>query len=160
MAAAARVGELLQEYAGRGVFSGFSQHQSRGGNGEYRLRWHRGQLFHLAWNDARQTLRVGCVVPAVPAGSAMYRELKAWLRARQDETLPDHRRCDRSKLGLRTYNRAGEVALTLRVLDGDIDYAVRRLVALMNEIYLDFLASGLYYEWQLETFNLDPDRPY
>ena len=160
MGAATQVGDLLEDFAGRGLVSGFSRRETRGGNGEYRLRWHRRQLFELQWIERRQTLRVGCVLPAVPAGSAMYRELKAWLRARQDAALPDHRRCDPDKLGLRTYNRDGEVALTLQVLDGDVEYATRKLLALVNEIYLDFLSSGLYYDWQLETFELDPDNPY
>lgn len=160
MGAANRVGDLLEEYAGRGVFSGFSRHEGRAGNAEFRLRWHRDQLFQWVWSEARQTLRISCVLPAVPARSGMYRELKAWLRARQDDALPDHRRCDRHKLALKTYNRGGDVALTLHVLDGDIDYAVPKLVALVNEIYLDFLSSGLYFDWLLETFDLDPDNPY
>jgi hypothetical protein len=160
MGAAEQVGDLLEDCAGRGLFSGFSRRETRGGNGEYRLRWHRRQLFEWHWNERRQTLRIGCVLPAVPANSAMYRDLKAWLRARQDEALPDHRRCDPDKLGLRTYNRDGEVALTLQVLDGDVEYATRKLLALVNEIYLDFLSSGLYYDWLLETFELDPDNPY
>ena len=46
------------------------------------------------------------------------------------------------------------------ILDGDTEYAVRRLVAVVNEIYLDFLSSGLYFDWLVETFDLDPDHPY
>jgi hypothetical protein len=34
------------------------------------------------------------------------------------------------------------------------------LVGLVNEIYLDFLANSLYFDWLVETFDLDPDRPY
>ena len=52
------------------------------------------------------------------------------------------------------------MALTLHMLDGDVDYGVRKLVALVNEIYLDFLSSGLYFDWLVETFDLDPDKPY
>jgi hypothetical protein len=96
----------------------------------------------------------------VPADSAMYRALKTWLAARQDEALPDHRRCDRNKVALKTYNRGSDVALTLHVLDGDVDYAVKKLVNLVNEIYQDFLSSGLYFDWMVETFELDPDNPY
>jgi hypothetical protein len=51
------------------------------------------------------------------------------------------------------------VALTLAVLDGDVEYAVKKLVSLVNEIYLDFLSSGLYFEWLVDTFELDPDHP-
>ena len=41
-----------------------------------------------------------------------------------------------------------------------MDYAANKLVSLVNEIYLDFLSSGLYFEWLIETFDLDPDNPY
>jgi len=37
---------------------------------------------------------------------------------------------------------------------------VKKLVNLVNEIYQDFLSSGLYFEWMVETFELDPDNPY
>ena len=157
---AALVGDILEGFVGRGVFRGFSRQQGPGADARFRILWHRDQLFEWAWSDARQSLRIACVVPAVPAGSAMYSELKAWLRSRQDPALPRHRRCDSNKLALKTYNRGGEVALTARVLDGDVEYTVKKLVALVNELYLDFLSSGLYYDWQLETFQLDPDRPY
>jgi len=90
----------------------------------------------------------------------MYKEFKLWLKARQDKTLPDHRRCDDKKVTLKTYNRAGDIALTLQMLDDDLDYSVRKLISLVNEIYLDFLSSGLYFDWLIETFDLDPDNPY
>ncbi|MDH4039736.1 MAG: hypothetical protein OEV88_03695 [Gammaproteobacteria bacterium] len=160
MGSAARVGDLLEHYAGRGVFRAFSRQSQRPGGAEFRLRWHRDQVFQWVWSESKQTLRIGCVLPAVPSNSPMYREFRAWLAARQDDTLPAHRRCDRGKVALKTYNRGGDVALTMTVLDADVDYAVNKLVALVNEIYLDFLSSGLYFDWLVETFELDPDHPY
>ncbi len=160
MSAATEVGDILEGYASRGVFRGFSRHQGRGGKGVFRLLWHRDQVFQLEFDNRRQRLRIACVIPAVPAASPMYRDLKAWLKGRQDAALPDHRRCDPDKVSLRTYNRGGDVALTLTVLDDDLDYGVRKLVSLVNELYLDFLSSGLYYDWLVETFSLDPDNPF
>ena len=160
MASADPVGDLLEAYAARGVFKGFSRSGRKGRKAEYRVLWHRDQLFQWVWDDARQSLRISCVLPAVPVDSPMYRELKAWLKARQDEALPEHRRCDAARVAMRTYNSGGDVALTLRSLDGDVEYLVTRLVALVNEIYLDFLSSGLYFDWLVETFELDTDQPY
>jgi hypothetical protein len=160
MGEAQQIGDLLEEYAAKGVFRGFSRGALSRNSAQFQLLWHRGQLFQLTWNSSRKTLRIGCVLPALPAKSPMYRQFKAWLKARQDDGLPDHRRCDRRKLSLKTYNRGGDVALTVQLLDGDVEYAVRKLVALVNEIYLDFLSSGLYFDWLVETFGLDPDHPY
>lgn len=160
MGVASEVGDLLEYYAGRGVFSSFSRNSERAGSARFLLRWHRDQVFQWDWNASKQTLRIACVLPAVPARSSMYRSLKSWLRARQDDDLPAHRRCDKNKVAVKTYNRRGNVALTLHVLDGDVDYAVKKLVNLVNEIYLDFLSDGLYFDWVVDTFELDPDRPY
>ena len=45
------------------------------------------------------------------------------------------------------------------MLDDDLDHGVRRTVSLVNEIYLDFINRGPYFDWLLETFDLDPDNP-
>ncbi len=150
------VGDILQEYAERGIFRGFSRAPAKG---SYRVLWLRDQLFEWRWNDAKKSLRITCVLPQVAPQSAMYRELRSWLKSRQDAALPDHRRCDAQRVALRPYNRGGSVALTLRSLDGDVEYLVRKMVSLVNELYVDFLSSGLYLDWQIETFNLDPDNP-
>jgi hypothetical protein len=160
MPQSAQVGDILEDYARRGVFQGFSRQYSGKQRSEYRLVWHRNQHFQLTYDASRQALRISCVLPEVPAASSMYRDFKAWLRARQDPALPDHRRCDRQRLSLKTYNRDGAVALTLKMLDDDVDYGVRKLLSLVNEIYLDFLSSGLYFDWLVQTFDLDPDHPY
>lgn len=153
------VGDALQEYAGRGVFRSFSR-QETAAKGIYQLQWHRAQRFDLVFDKRRQTLRISCVLPRLPSKSPMYREFKAWLAARQDPALPAHRRCDSKKAGLKPYNRDGDVALTLTCYDGDLVYSVRALIAVVNEIYQDFLHNGPYFEWQVEAFNLDPDHPY
>lgn len=155
----ALVGEILQGYAEKGVFRGFSRQAMTPARADFRLLWHRDQVFDLRYEPRRDTLRFACVLPSLPAGSAMYRDFRAWLKARRHEDLPAHRRCDPERVQLRPYNRDGNVALTLRSLDGDMDYAVRTLVGLVHEIYLGFLSSGLYFDWLIETFELDPDNP-
>ena len=153
------VGDILQGYAEKGLFRGFSRRAATPARANFRLLWHRDQAFELRYEPRRGSLRFACVLPSLPAGSAMYRDFKAWLKARQVEELPAHRRCDRERVKLKLYNRGGKVALTLRSLDGDLDYAVRKLIGLVHEIYLDFLSNGLYYDWLIETFELDPDNP-
>ncbi len=159
-AGASRVGELLRSYAERGVFRAFGDDPAPGGSAAFRLRWHRGQPMRWVWNARRQTLRVEPVLRGVPPRSAMDRQLRAWLRARQDPALPDHRRCDPDRLALTLRNRAGEMTLTGRVLDGDPDYGVRTLVRLVNEVYLDFIADGPWFDWQVEVLGVDPDHPW
>jgi len=160
MSDVARVGDILEEYAARGVFRGFSRREIGKQRGQFRVQWHRRQLFDFTYDGAKKSLRIACVLPQVPAKSSMYKEFKAWLKTRQDDSLPDHRRCDSKKATLKSYNRGGNIALTLQMLDDDVEYGVRKLVGLVNEIYLEFLSSGLYFDWLIETFDLDPDNPY
>lgn len=155
----ALVDDILQRYAEKGVFPGFSRQAATAAGGSFRLLWHRDQVFELRHDSRASTLRIACVLPSLPPRSAIHRDFKAWLRARQRRELPPHRRCDPERVRLRPYNRGGSVALTLRSLDGDMEYAVRRLIGLVHEIYLDFLSNGLYFDWMIETFELDPDNP-
>lgn len=155
-----QVGEVLESYAQRGMFRAFSrQHEGRS-RGAYRLLWHRQQVFDWQWQGRERRLRVHAVLPNVPARSPMDKAFRQWLALRADPALPAHRRCDPDKMTIKAYNRDANLSLSIAVLDDDIDYAVRRSVALVNEIYLDFLANGPYFDWQVETFDLDPDNPY
>ena len=120
--------------------------------------WHRDQLFELILDVPRKTLRFPVVLPEVPADSAMYGEFKEFIASRFSEAMPEHRRLDPKKVRIRPGNRSAAVSLTLTALDGDFDYSVRKLIHLVHEVYMDFLLDGRYYEYMVETFNLDPDR--
>lgn len=155
----ARVGNILQDYAEKGLFRGFSRGSASARKSEYRVLWHFDQAFELRYESRQAKLRFANALTGVPSASPMYRDLKAWLKSRQQSSLPAHRRCDPDRISLSPYNRGGTVALTARCLDGDIDYTVRKLIAVVHELYLEFLGSGLYFDWLVETFDLDPDNP-
>ncbi|HET6325418.1 MAG TPA: hypothetical protein VFG04_12135 [Planctomycetaceae bacterium] len=152
------VAAVLAGYAERRVFHGFSRGPTSGGTASFQIAWHRGRVFELAFDARTGTLRLPGLLTGVPAGSTMYAELKDFIRSRQSDDLPDHRRLDVRKIQTRTYNRSGNILLVMKVKDGDSEYAVRKLVHLINEIYLTFLADGKYFDYLVETFNLDPDR--
>ena len=120
--------------------------------------WHRDRVFELVLDEKRASMRIPFVLPDVAAGSAMYGELQDYVASRHSESLPEHRRIDIAKSRIRCSNRAGNASLTATALDGDYEYALRKLINLVHEIYLDFLLDGRYYEYMVETFNLDPDR--
>ncbi len=147
---AAAVEALLEHYAGRGVFRGFSASGPK-----FRMRWHRDREFELIFDEGRGTLRFPALLPKFDA--AMLADLKAFVAERQSAAMPEHRRVDPSKVKLTLTRRGGDVALTATALDGDVDYAVRKLIHLVQEVYLVFLHDGKYYDYLVETFNLDPD---
>lgn len=151
------VTHTLEEYANRGVFRGFSSGPIRSGKATFRLKWHQDKFYDFVFDTRKKTLRFARVLPNVPAASPMYREFKTFIQSRQSDTLPEHRRLDRLKGTLKPYNRGGDISLSVKVVDGDYEYCTRKLVHIVNEVFVTFLRDGPYYEYMVETFDLDPD---
>lgn len=152
------VRKLLEGYAARGVFRGFSAGAVRGGKATFKVVWHRSRVFDLVFDCEAATLRCPQVLANIPADSPMYRELKEFIKSRHADDLPEHRRTDRRKAQVQPYNRQGSVSLVLRIKDGDCEYGARKLIHLIHEIFVTFLADGNYLEYLVEVFDLDPDH--
>jgi hypothetical protein len=153
----ALVSGILENYANRGTFKGFSRGPVRAGVASFKILWHRDQFFDLILDTHKKTLRFRVVLPEVPAGSPIYREFKQFVESRHSENLPDHRRIDPKKATVRPSNRSGNVALTLTVKKSDYEYATRKLIHLVHEIFLVFLQEG-HYDYMVRVFDLDPDH--
>jgi hypothetical protein len=151
------VAETLEGYAQRGVFKGFSRGPAGHGKATFRIAWHRDRVFELIFDLKTCAMRFSTVLPNVPADSTMYRELKQFIKSRHSTDLPEHRRIDSDRAQVRSYNRAGNVSLVLRVKHGDCEYGTRKLIHLVHEIFLTFLVDG-HLDYMVETFDLDPDR--
>lgn len=157
-ACATRVAEVLKSYADRGVFRGFSAGPAHAGRATFKILWHRDRSFDLILDVPRKTLRFPVVLPEVPAKSPMYREFREFVESRHSPALPGHRRIDRRKARLRAGAHGGNASLTLTVKGADFEYGVRKLIHTVHEIYMVFLFDGRYYDYMLETLELDPDR--
>lgn len=120
--------------------------------------WHYDRPFEIRLDVPGKTLRFAEVLPGVPARSAMYRELRAFLKSRQSPETPEHRRVNPAKARVTLSNPRGAVSLKLTVKDGDFDYAARKIIHLVHEIFMVFLVDGPYYEYMVEQLGLDPDR--
>jgi hypothetical protein len=148
------VGGVLETYAARGVFKGFS----KTGEDAWRMLWHRDRFFDLILNEEAGTLTFPEVLPGVPARSEMMKAYRAFVAAFAAESQPEHKRIDLSKTKLKCLAKGGSAGLEAKVVDGDWDYAVRKLIHVVHETYLVFLYDGAYYEYLIETFDLDPDH--
>ncbi len=148
---------ILQHYADRAVFRGFSPGAAKNGRAAFKIVWHRDRLFELVVDTRARTMTFPALLPAFDA--SMTRELNAFIATRQSKEVPEHRRIDPKKAVVRASRRAGSAAVTLMLKNDDYEYGVRKLIHLIHEIFLTFLAEGRYYEYQVETFELDPDHP-
>jgi hypothetical protein len=120
--------------------------------------WHYDRPFELHLDAPNKTLRFPALLPGVPARSEMYRALQAFVKERQAPELPEHRRVDPAQARLALANQKGAVSLTLTVKGSGFEYAARKIIQVVHEIFLIFLVDGPYYEYMVEHLGLDPDR--
>ncbi len=153
-----RVAQVLEGYAARGVFRGFSRGPSTRGKTTFKMLWHQDRFFELILDVKQKTMRMPVVLPEVPARSPMIRDFKEFVESRFSKELPEHRRIDRRKVRISTAHRGGHLSLTLKVAGSDFEYVARKFIHLVHEVYLSFLNDGRYYSYMLRTFDLDPDK--
>ena len=139
------------------MFRGFSRGPAGNGKAAFGMVWHRGRRFDVTVDTRRGTIHCPLVLPMVPVRSAMYRQFRAFVKGCQDPGLPDHRRIDSGKATVACANRGGNVSLTMTLSDADYEYGARKFIHLIQEVYLGFLTE--HFDYQVEAFDLDPDRP-
>jgi hypothetical protein len=126
------VRDALQTYADRGVFRGFSEVKT----GHFTFVWLLHHPMELIVDTAKGALRFKQLLPNVPANSALYAELKSFIRGRHDRELPEHRRIDRKRAEASCANRGGFVSVSLKVKNNQYAYGVNRIVNLAHELFL------------------------
>ena len=146
----------LRRYADRGVFRSFDAKADRAGKRRFTMAWLGPRTQELVFDGKRNTLTFPGLLPNLPARSEMYRDLRAFLKSRADDGLPDHRRIDSARASPNCTNRKGSVSVTVTSVDGDLSYATRKTLSLVNEIFLGFL-RGPYHEYMAANFD-EPDE--
>jgi hypothetical protein len=144
------VRDLMEDYAKRGVFRGFASQPVRHGVAAFRMIWHHDRVFDLIVDTHKKTILIPVVLPAVPSRSPLYEDFRAFVESHHAPTLPDHRRIEKSKVRVRCANRRGSASLTMALRDEDYAYALQRLVHLVHETFLIFLADGPYRDYMAE----------
>jgi len=87
----------------------------------------------------------------------MYKQFKEFVASRQSNETPAHRRIDTRKVQVECRNRGGNVSLAMVIVNGDYEYGARKLIHLVHEIFLGFLADGPYFDYMTEAFDMNPD---
>jgi hypothetical protein len=130
------VREILQAYADRAIFLGFSEFKTARGLPAFRFIWLIQHQMELCVDTETHVLRFSRLLPGVPASSTMYVELKRFLHERHDTDLPAHRRIDRRRAEVLCSNRGGNVSISLRVKNNHYAYGVNRIVNLVHELFV------------------------
>jgi hypothetical protein len=120
------------------------------------MQWHKDRFYDLVFDPAKKSLRIPLVLPKTPR--SMYEEFKRFVAARQSEETLAHRRIDPKKIRISCSHKNGNIALLFVAGDGDFEYATQKLINLVHEVFMVFLRDGLYYEYMIETFDMDRDQ--
>ena len=151
-----KVDETLELYANKGVFRGFSRTLTRDKVVYYRMQWHKDRFYDLHFDTTKSSLRFPVVLPKVPR--EMYEAFKVFVASRQSDKMLAHRVIDPQKVRISCSLKNGNISLLFIAKDKDYEYATQKLINLMHEVFMVFLRDGLYYEYMIETFDVDRDQ--
>ena len=147
----------LQHYADRGAFRSFSDVGGRGRKTSFRFVWFRDVTFHVTFDEPSRLLTFVGVLPGIAARSPMDAALRAFVASRSLASVPEHRRVDLKKVGVRVVNRGGAISIAFTLTPKHTEYGVKKAVHLVHEILMDFLNDSLYVDYQIAHFNLNPE---
>jgi hypothetical protein len=151
------VRQSLQHYANLGTFRSFAEAEPCGRAAVFRFVWFRELSFTVTFAPQARRLVFQNLLPGVPARSAMDRDLRGFLKERYSRELPEHRRIEVRKLGVRALNRRGSISLVFTMKGDHAAYGVRKAVNLVHEIFTIFLNEGRYAQYQVEHLRLNPE---
>jgi hypothetical protein len=135
----ALIHQQLASYARRGVFRSFSQTRADARQAEFSFYWLWNLPFRLSFDGKRKILSFKKLLPGILAGSELNLQLRAFIKDRCSSGQPEHRRLDPKRVSIRYSNLRGNVSLSFLVVKNDYEYAVKKSLNLVNEIFVGFL---------------------
>jgi hypothetical protein len=147
----ALVRSALENYAQRGVFSGFGQADGPGGKTVFSFIWLHDRHMELTLEPAKKALRFDRILPGVKAGTPFAVDLKRLIERLRSDEVPAYRRVDPARAALTCSNRQDHLSIRIAVKRNDYEYAVNRMVNVAHELFV-YLRSA-WPEHLIEYFN-------
>ena len=145
------VTEAMQGYADRGVFRGFSVRR-RGNRVEYRFTWMTRRPMTVAYDSKTHALTFRNVLPGVASKSPLLAEARALVEERTRNGFPAHRRIDARRARVSLALHQGCVSLTLSIQGQHHQYAVKKALNLVNELFV--ILHATYPDYLAKNFGL------
>jgi hypothetical protein len=142
------INRQLESYAKRGVFHSFSRipaptaartQASVATRAEFRFSWLWNLPFLMTYDRKRKAIAFPRLFPNVCTGSDLESELKAFIRKLSSRERPEHRRLDPRRITVRYSNRSNSGSLAFLVAGNHYDYAVKKALNAVHEIFVGFL---------------------
>lgn len=148
--AARVVRDTLLEYARRGVFRGFD-HEDTSEGVVFRFHWMGPRPYQIALRtagDGTDSLVARRLLPAVSEHPGLQSDLETLLADRA--SLPPHRRVDPDRASATlTPDGAGALELVVSIRNGHHEYATRKLLNLINEMWVRLQDRHQRYLWEV-----------
>jgi hypothetical protein len=145
------VRSALEDYAKRGVFSGFGQADGPRGKTVFSFVWLHDRPMELSLDPAKGELRFDRILPGVKAGTPLALDLKRLIEKLTSDEVPEYRRVDPERAALACSNRQDHLSVTMKVKRDEYEYAVNRMVNVAHELFV-YLRSA-WPEYLMEHFD-------
>lgn len=125
----------LQAYADRGVFRGLRATPASRGRVAYEFLWLTRTPTRAVFDQARGVLAFPLLFPGIDKAAAA--DLAVLVKSRTRRDLPDHKRLDARKARLTSTIRKGDFSLAMEIRGRNHDYAVKKALNLINEMFVE-----------------------
>lgn len=136
---------ILSGYADRGVFRAIDDGEAIGESVQFTFTWHGPKPVRCVLAPPTLTLRD--YLPAMPARSEIYQDLRDLVKQFADPALAEHRGVAAERATIKTTNRNQKLSLTIESRDGDYAYATRKLIFVAHEVWLRLQTDWVHYLW-------------
>jgi hypothetical protein len=148
---------VIDNYSDRGLLRNVRTTLTDGRATRFEFTWHYDRTFDLRVDYEASRMAFVAAFPNVSPTSAICREVTEFIEGMMAESVPVHRRIDCCRTVVSGAHYGEDMAVVASVVDGDFDYAARKLIQVMNELYFDFLPNSSHYAYQVKSLGLDPD---
>ncbi len=150
------IDRILKTYAEKGVFKGYARLEHTSSVARYRIRWFYQRAMDISFDRKRKSIALPDFLPSTDIEPALTPALRAFLKRFSEK--PEHRRVDETRAQLTLRKKGNALTLAIRSLDGDLDYACRKLVHIANEVFLDFFGNHAYDQYKMDALGVDPEQ--
>ena len=147
------VTQALQSYADRGVFRGFRATPAPRGRTGYQFLWLTRKPTTAVFDAHRRVLAFPSLFPDVDKDTAGA--LTTIAAARTSRAVPDHKRVDARRARVTSALRKGDLSLSVEIRGSNHDYAVKKVLNLINEMFLTL--HEVHPEYLVEHFGISTE---
>lgn len=137
------------------MFRGFRATPGPRGRVEYQFAWLFRRPMHAVFDPRRRVLTFGALFPGAGVSKQMSHNLRSLIGSRAKKDQPAHKRIDARRARVSSTIRKGDLGVAITIRGDNHDYAVRKVLNLINELFLSL--HDEYPDYLIERFGLSTE---